>query len=65
MTPRPRRRTNIVPDLRGPRGLCWAQDTRMDSPLILSRCTLKRWHQGPHQWAAAWPGPDERGAQAR
>ena len=34
-----------VPDVRGPKGMCYAQ-----SP-SLERCTFKKGHTGPHQWA--------------
>jgi hypothetical protein len=43
-----RRRSNVVhvPDVPGPKGLCWKQNTR-----TMERCTFKARHKGRHQWA--------------
>ena len=43
--------TVVVPDVPGPKGACLARDTRIPGNLVGARCTYKKGHSGPHQWA--------------
>lgn len=39
-----------VPDVPGPKGVCWVRDTRIPGNLVGAHCTRKKHHKGQRSW---------------